>query len=106
VALAMWRSLLPEADIDARAAMVCNVASQLWGSSRATEPAPPQPIENLRTGPGTMKVDDSAPPRPTLAAPRETGVADGGPERRPTIPAGAPINLRGLAELRRREAAG
>jgi hypothetical protein len=32
-ALAMWRLLLPEADIDARASMVCNVAGQLWASA-------------------------------------------------------------------------
>jgi hypothetical protein len=102
VVLAMWRSLLPEVDTDARPAMVCNVAGQLWGSGAG--PAPP-PIENLRTGPRIMKVDDSTPPRATMAAPLETRVRqwDDGPPPRPTIPAGAPVSLRGLAIRRLQE---
>jgi len=64
-ALAMWRLLLPEADIAARASMVCNVGGQLWASA---EPAPPK-LEGTGTLRVKTKAEDS-PPQPTLAIPR------------------------------------
>jgi hypothetical protein len=103
VALAMWRSLLPEADIDARAAMVCNVAGQLWASA---EPAPPEPIRKPEGTPTLRaRIQDENEPRATLAAPIEARALrwDDGPPPGPTIPAGAKVSLRGLAIRRQRE---
>ncbi len=120
VALAMWRSLLPEVVTAAGPCMVGNVAAQLWGIR--AEPAPPEPIRNL-DGRTALTIENRdverrastdmtppPPPPPTLppGAPRARGeVGPGGIPARPILPPGVPlsrVSLRGLAELRRRAA--
>ena len=88
-----YGALLPEVDTY----MVGIVAAQLWGSG--SEPAPPKPDEGIE--PVFRAKPKAEPPQPMLSIPSEAEVVRRPP--RPTIPAGAPVNLAGLAELRRRE---
>jgi hypothetical protein len=92
-AMLLLRQLMPEADTY----MVGIVAGQLWA-----EPAPPKPEGKPTTVIFRTKAEDS-PPQPTLPRPLGTEIASGGPERRPYLPPGVPVNLAGLAELRRRQ---
>jgi hypothetical protein len=93
-AMMLWRTLLMEVGTAAGPVMVTNTAGQLWGG-RSAEPE--------GTSMKFRKAEESPPPAPTLPRPLGTEIASGGPERRPTIPAGAVVNLAGLAELRARE---
>jgi hypothetical protein len=93
-AMMLLRQLLPEADTY----MVSITAGQLWGS-RSVEPIPPK-LEGTTV---KSRIRDENGPRPTLPRTVGTEVAVGGPERRPTIPAGAPVSLRGLAIRRQQE---
>ncbi len=102
-AMVLWHHLLPEVNIAAGGCIVGNVAGQLWGIRSVEPPETSENLDESRTL-RARKVDDVTPPRPTLAAPIETRAQwDDGPPARPTIPAGAPVSLRGLAILRQRE---
>lgn len=98
-AMLCWRSLLTPAATAAGPVMVGNTAGMLWAS---TEPTPPKPegTETLFGARTKTETEDS--PGPRLSIPAECEVA-GGPPPRPTIPAGAPISLRGLALRRAQE---
>jgi hypothetical protein len=99
-ALVLWHHLLPELVAASGPCMIGNTAGQLWGG--AAEPTPPKLEGTPTTLRARMKAEDSPPPQPALSIPRECEVVRRPPA--PRIPAGAVINLRGLGELRRREA--
>jgi hypothetical protein len=98
----VWRMLLPEVDTDAAACIVAGAVAQLWGI-RGDELAPPKD-EGTTTTVRTRIRDENGPPQPQprLAIPAEAAVAERRPARAYLTPR-APVNLAGLAELRRRE---